>query len=171
MRWALYIGGGLVALTILVTLIGMILPRDHVASTTATIEAAPNAVWHAISDVASAATWRDLQKVEIVNPGPPLRWKELSKFGPITYEQVESTVPTKFVSRIADTGQGFGGTWTFVLAPAGDGTKVTITENGFVSNPIFRFMSRFVFGYYGTQEAYLRALGKKFGHDVTPARG
>src|SRR5947207_21991 len=110
MKWTLYIGGGLVALVVLVTIVGALLPRDHVASTTATIKAAPDSVWRAISDVAAAASWRDVQKVEILSAGPPLRWKEVSKFGPISYEQVESTAPTKFVSRITDTDQGFGGT-------------------------------------------------------------
>ena len=34
-----------------------------------------------------------------------------------------------------------------------------------------RFLSRFVFGYHGAQESYLRALGKKFGGTVTTVRG
>src|SRR5207253_11394629 len=100
----------------------------------------------------------------------PLCWREVSKFGPITYEQVEAVPAQRFVSRIADTDQGFGGTWSFALTPDTGGTRVTITEDGFVSNPLFRFMSRFVFGYYGTQEAYLRALGKKYGQDVAVSR-
>jgi hypothetical protein len=52
-----------------------------------------------------------------------------------------------------------------------DGTRVTITERGFVTNPIYRVMSRFVFGYHGAQEDFLRALGRWFGQDVALARG
>lgn len=48
------------------------------------------------------------------------------------------------------------------------GALVTVTERGFVRNPIFRFLARFVFGYSSTLDAYLKALGKKFGEDVSP---
>ena len=41
--------------------------------------------------------------------------------------------------------------------------RVTLTEAGEIYNPIFRFMARFVFGYSGTIEAYLKALHAKFG--------
>ncbi len=64
----------------------------------------------------------------------------------------------------------FGGTWTFDIEPAGTGTQLTITEDGIVRNPIFRFVSRFVFGHYKTQETYLRDLAKKFGETVTAER-
>ncbi len=43
---------------------------------------------------------------------------------------------------------------------------VTITENGEIYNPFFRFMARFVFGYTVTMETYLKALGKKFSEDA-----
>jgi hypothetical protein len=46
---------------------------------------------------------------------------------------------------------------------------VTITERGLVGNPIFRFVSRFVIGQTATMDSYLRALGKRFGEEVTPA--
>jgi hypothetical protein len=95
----------------------------------------------------------------------------VSGFGPITFEQQESIPERRFVARIADTDQGFGGTWTYDIEPATNGSRVTITERGFVTNPLFRFMSRFVFGYHGTQEAYLRALGKRFGGPVALVRG
>ncbi len=36
-------------------------------------------------------------------------------------------------------------------------SSVTITERGSVYNPIFRFMSRFIFGHTATVEAYLDA--------------
>ena len=51
---------------------------------------------------------------------------------------------------------------------AGDGASLTITEDGHISNAFFRFMSRFVFGYTSTMEAYLIDLGNKFGEEVTP---
>ena len=44
---------------------------------------------------------------------------------------------------------------------SGSGTRVSITERGEVYNPIFRFLSRFVFGHTGTMETYLRDLARK----------
>jgi hypothetical protein len=63
----------------------------------------------------------------------------------------------------------FGGRWEFDITPAGaDASRVTITERGWVSNPIFRFVSRYVMGHTASLEAYLRALGKQFGSEPTP---
>lgn len=39
---------------------------------------------------------------------------------------------------------------------------------GWVANPLFRFLSRFVFGHYRTLESYARALGRRFNQEVTP---
>jgi hypothetical protein len=44
-----------------------------------------------------------------------------------------------------------------------DGATLRITENGFVTNPVFRVVSRFLLGYTSEIEKYLRSLAKKFG--------
>jgi hypothetical protein len=59
--------------------------------------------------------------------------------------------------------QGFGGTWTYELAPDGDRTRVTITENGWVDNVVFRFLAKYVFGHDATQNQYLSSLEARFG--------
>ncbi len=60
---------------------------------------------------------------------------------------------------IADEGLGYSGTWTWRFAPEGAGTRVTLTEDGEVSNLLFRFLARFVFGYTKSIEEALQALG------------
>jgi len=40
---------------------------------------------------------------------------------------------------------------------------LTITENGEVYNPLFRFMARYIFGYEGTIENHMAALKKHLG--------
>jgi hypothetical protein len=73
------------------------------------------------------------------------------------------------VTRIADPDLPFGGSWTYEIRAAEDGgSVVVITEDGEVRNPIFRFVSRFLFGHTATLDGYLRALGRKFSEDVTP---
>ena len=96
-----------------------------------------------------------------------MRWREHTRQDAITFERINAEQPTRLVTRIADETLPFGGTWTWTLSPDPGGTRVTITERGYVTNPIFRFMSRFVFGHHATQSDFLRALGRRFGHDVT----
>ena len=55
-----------------------------------------------------------------------------------------------------------------ILLESDGATTLTITEEGEIYNPVFRFMSRFIFGYHGTQHAFLKALGTKFGEEVRP---
>ena len=82
-----------------------------------------------------------------------------------------STPPTKFVTLIdSPPGAAFGGSWTYEIQPVPEGSRVTITEDGWVANPIFRFLSRFVFGHHGTQVSYLTALSRKYGETVQPVR-
>lgn len=78
-------------------------------------------------------------------------------------EVVEDDPPRRLVGRIVDTGAPFGGSWTYQVTPVDGGSRVSVTEDGWVSNPIFRFMARFVFGYHSTLDSYLRALGRRFG--------
>ena len=71
-----------------------------------------------------------------------------------------NSLEAELVTRIADTGLAFGGSWTFALQPAASGTRLSITENGEVYNPLFRVMSRFVFGHTATIDRYLGDLQK-----------
>ena len=67
------------------------------------------------------------------------------------------------LTRIADDTLPFGGTWTFELAPEGTGTRLRITERGFVKPPPFRFIAKFFLGYTKTIEGYLGDLSQKTG--------
>ena len=80
-----------------------------------------------------------------------------------------SELPSRLVTQIdSSAGGSFGGTWTYELTPDSGGTKISVTEAGWIGNPIFRTLSRFIFGYYGSLDGYLKALGKKLGEDVRP---
>ena len=82
---------------------------------------------------------------------------------------LESAPPRRLVTQIDPmAGGAFGGTWTYELAPEATGTRISVTETGWIGNPIFRFMSRFLFGYYGSLDKYLTALGTRFGETVQP---
>jgi len=72
------------------------------------------------------------------------------------------------VTRITDTDLGYAGKWTYIFGAEGSNTRVTITEDGVVSNVLFRFLSRYAFGHTATIDTYLTSLGKQFGETVTP---
>jgi hypothetical protein len=171
MKWALIAAGAVVLLIALVAVAGLLLPRDHVAAMSARIAAAPESVWAALSDPAAFPSWRGaVKKVEVLPAtatGPS--WREHSSNGRITFVADVFEPPRRMVGRIADKDLPFGGSWEYRVEPDGpSSTKVTVIERGSVYNPVFRFMSRFVFGHTATMDAYLRALGKKFGTELTP---
>ena len=170
MRWVLGIVGVLVAVVLLVVVVGYLLPTSHVASMSAQYAASPDSIWVSLTDVAAFPQWRrDVQRVEILADENGQRgWREHANGDVITYRIVEADPPRRLVSRIADENLPFGGTWTYQLAPDGSGTRLTITENGEVYNPIFRFVSRFIIGHTATMEGVLRALGTRHGETVTP---
>ena len=162
--------GVLVGLATLAWLIGAMLPKEHVASRMARYNQPPEKIWEAITNVEAMPLWRkDLKAVKRVpDRDGKAAWVETSGFGDMPLYVETSEAPRKLVTRIADPNLPFGGTWTFEVAPAEGGTTLRITERGEIRNAFFRFMARFVFGYTGTIETYLRDLGAKFGENVAP---
>ena len=156
---------GLVAAVGLVYAVGWFLPVDHVASRSASFGRPPQEVYDLVADVATYPQWwPDIAKVEMLpSAAGRIRFREHMSTGPVVMEVVEAAPPTRFVTRISDPDQPFGGTWTFELAPENAGTRLTITERGEVYDPLFRFLSRFVFGHTGTMDSFLVALGGKLG--------
>jgi hypothetical protein len=87
----------------------------------------------------------------------------------VTYVVRELQPATRLVLAIDDDELAYGGRWVYALTPADDGgTRITITEEGFVKNPIFRFLSHKVLSQTATLERYLSDLGAHFGEQVTP---
>ena len=168
MKWVLYIAGGLVVVAGLMAMIGALLPRDHHASRKARYRVAPDALYAVLM---GPPDWRTGVRSYGVLPDQDgrRRWWEQDTHGQkVTFELVEARPPERLVTRIADRGLPFGGTWTFEIAPVeGGGSELRIHEDGEVYNVIFRFMARFFFGYTSSIEGYLRDLGVKFREAVS----
>lgn len=158
-----WIVAGLVLLIAVPIAIGAALPREHVASVVQVHGAEPVAVWQALTDYERMPQWRPgLRRVELLEtPDGRRRVREHSKFGPLTYDVELEEPPRRLVGRIVDEGQGFGGTWTYELAPVPGGTELRITERGEIHRPLFRFLARFVFGHEGTIRAFQQALARR----------
>jgi hypothetical protein len=71
---------------------------------------------------------------------------------------LERDPPHRLVTRVTEKEKNFGGTWTVAIASTPSGADVTITEDGWVANPIFRFVSRFVIGHHATMDTLLKQV-------------
>lgn len=158
--------GGVVLLGLGVAVIGWLLPKQHVASRSASYDATPEQLF---SLIAGAQAWRpDVLRCEAVpDAGGRELVRETTRAGEtITYELLDRNPPKSMTRRIATEDLPYSGTWTYSIESRSGVTTVRITEHGEVYNPVFRFMSRFVLGHTRTMDAYLRALGKATGQDI-----
>jgi hypothetical protein len=165
MRWAIWVVIALAAIVGLVALIGSRLPKGHTATRTTRVKLPPDALYTLLSDVDHYAAWRpDVKRVQRLpdRDGRPAWVEETSTDKiPLFFERMDR--PSLLVGRIADPTLPFGGTWTYRIAPAAGGSELSITEDGEVYNPIFRFMSRFVFGYTATMDTFIKHLQARLG--------
>ena len=147
-----------------IALLGSRLPEKHVASESILLRQSPQEAYAVVRDFGSAPTWRsDVEQVEVTSAGGPLRFREIGKNGTVNYELIEDIPAQKMVTRILDTDLGYSGQWTYTFTAENGGTRVTIREDGVVSNVLFRFMSRYVFGHTATIDSYLTFLAKRLG--------
>ncbi|HUR27258.1 MAG TPA: SRPBCC family protein [Planctomycetota bacterium] len=172
MKWIFWIVAVLVVAVAVAWIIGALLPRAHTAACSARFESAPRALYDSIVDVLGAKSWRkDVREVVVLTPrGGQFAWSEETSSGTVEYVREVDEPPLRVVTRIASEELPWGGTWTYRLEADGGGTKVTITEDGFVKPALFRFLARFVFGHHGTIEDFLRALAAKHGETITVVR-
>ena len=133
MKIVLIVLAAIVILIAVIAAIGATLPKQHTATRSAVVRRSPADVYKKIRELVSTPEY------EIVLDEPAKR----------------------LISRIADKSLPYSGSWTYDLEPVPEGTRVTITENGEVPNPIFRFLSKYVFGHTKTMETYLTDLQQK----------
>jgi len=162
MKWILIVVGLLALAAVVVVIIGLALPKAHVATRSLNLRQSPDTVYALI---AGPPTWRSTvpsyEPVGLVDG--KLTWREVDAHNHgITFEEVEALPPRRRVTRIADKNLPFGGTWTYEIEPSGNGARLRITENGEVYNPIFRFISRYVMGHTATINQYLKDVAAHF---------
>jgi len=165
------IGFGVLGLLVAgVLVIGLLLPKRHVATRSAVLRATPEMLFALIS---GSQEWRpEVKTCELIDgiSGQHFQ-RETSRRGEtVLYELEGSRPPLAIERRIATEGLPYGGKWSFRLEPVSGGaseeTRVRITEDGEVYNPVFRFVSRVVMGHTAMLDAYLKALGKAVGQEA-----
>lgn len=170
LKWILIGLAVVVVLISLVAIIGAFLPRNHVASRTLRLKQPPETIWSVLTNVDAFPSWRtNIARVERLpdKHGRPV-WREFDRRKEsMTLECELFEPPRRLSTRIADQGLPFGGSWTWRIRPVDGGSELSVTENGEIYNPLFRFAARFVFGYTATLDGYLAALANHFGESRT----
>jgi hypothetical protein len=164
MKWLVIAVATIALIVAVAALVGSRLPKSHRASREQPFAASPDAVWAAMTDIESFPSWRsDIRNVQRLpdRDGRPV-WIEEGRSGKMTLAVERWEPPRILVARIADPDLPFGGTWTYEITPVAEGSRLKITEDGEIYNPLFRFMARFIFGYEGTIGSYMSALEKRF---------
>jgi uncharacterized protein YndB with AHSA1/START domain len=169
---ALLIAGIAVVLVLLLVFVaGGFIPRTHVASSTLVVDAPIDSVWTAIRNFEELPSiWAGLDRVERVDTSSTDEvWMYYRSTGPMAIAIESAEPPHRLVTRIVadEESSAFGGTWTYALAPEGEGTRVTVTEAGFINSRIFRVVSKII-GVHGTMDSFLRSLGAHYGGEAEP---
>ena len=174
MKLTLLILAGIIGIVILavllMALIGSFLPKEHSATRTVLLHTSPEGVYAVARDFEGIPKWRtDVRSVNVkAGAEGRVQFREEGKHGAVNYELIEDVPARRMVTRITDTDLGYTGKWTYIFAAEESNTRVMITEDGIVSNVIFRFLSRYAFGHTATIDTYLTSLGKHFGETVAP---
>ena len=168
--WILRVAATVVAAVVALLAAGMLLPREHVAASAVSLRQPAESVWATVRDLGGAPRWwpEVAAATRVTDPAGREVWRQEVGGFPMTLVVTESAAPLRLVTTIeAPPGAAFGGTWTYELTPADGGTRVTVTEAGWIANPFFRVMAH-LGGLHRTIDGYLTALGAHFGEAVTP---
>jgi uncharacterized protein YndB with AHSA1/START domain len=169
LKWLAIIAGAFVLVGVGLFLAGMMLPQDHTASRTTHLSQPPERVWATINDVAAYPSWR--LELDSIHQLPARNghavWREYRRNNALTFEATTSEPPRHLVTRIADNGLPFGGSWDISISPEGTGSRIIVTEYGEIYNPLFRVMSKLM-SQTATIDSYLSGLAGKLGDSYTP---
>lgn len=153
------------AVLILVVGNGRAHPETHVGRASAIFAStSPVALFEVLADHEGVAERReDVDRVERLDDrdGHPV-FRETSAYGDeIEFVILEEVPNTRMVVEIGNADAlGFGGTWTWELAPDGQGSRVVVTEEGQIPGLIMRGVYWMFASPTGTIEAELALLGR-----------
>lgn len=154
-------------------IVGSMMPERHAASRAVRMKASPEQIWSALTDIDAMAQWNpNVARIERLPDidGKPA-WIEVAKNGDrLPFRIAEWETPRRLVVEIVGDDLPFGGAWITEIAPTLDGgARVEITEDGIIRNPYFRLMFRLMMNETATIDAFVQALGQRFGETPTNA--
>jgi uncharacterized protein YndB with AHSA1/START domain len=160
---------GLAGIALLVTLIGLAMPRAHVATSEIALKQPIDTVYAVVRNLGGMPSWwADLKSSTRVTDVSGERWAQESGGFKMQLDVVDDTPPRGFVTNIvAEKGAAFGGRWVYTLTPTASGTTLRVSEEGWIGPPPFRVMAT-LGGLHRTIDGMLGALAKHFGEDAKP---
>jgi len=168
-RLALILVGLIILIVLAILIIGLTQPAKHSVTRSIHLKQTPEAVFAVLDDRTNLPSWSSgIAKVEVLpeRDGKPaarytLKWGGMQMIA----TELERTPPQRLVVAMGkDSGASFG-TWTYDIRAEGDGCRVAITENGELTNPLFRVMAR-IRGLDATIKETLGDLAKRFGDNA-----
>lgn len=171
------VGLTVAAIFLVVHVLGLRLPPDHTARGEIVLSADQLRVFQILADVANYPVWSPVTGVQPLKPDDQGRERWTMRQGRHAFEItiLDRTPTTRIVHQLRDERNVFGGTWTISLStptptPPHTQTRVTITEQGWIRVPIFRFIMAKFHDPSANLRAHLDALAKHLGQQTTSRR-
>jgi uncharacterized protein YndB with AHSA1/START domain len=164
MKWILRIIVILIAVIVLLSVVGLLFPRDQSFTRSVQIAQPPQAVWNVLTDCITLPSWRP--EVTICERMPDENghaiYRLISRSGGATTIEVDETIPHQSLAiRVLGIPAGGKLTWIFNLTSMNGGTQVSLTQNDSMADLPARIFFR---ASVRTQKAdtFLRELAAKF---------
>jgi len=126
-------------------LLGRRQPENHVAAIAFVVPSSRATVWAALTDYTAMPKWWPAVKsvrTETRPNGDVVTWTTDPHGNRMGFRTAESAEPSHLVREMVGSEKLFGGTWTYELTTEGSGTRITITERGYIKPPLFRGMAK-----------------------------
>ena len=162
MKKLLIFSAVLVGLLLLVILAGAGMKAQHVAKASRLYAAPPERVWTALLSIRQLPWDRsDLANIEspVEKNRVPTSLEVLGS--PIRIEAPTQRPPVELVVKTVDPGLAYSGTWTIILAPVDDKTRVTIVEDATIRSRALRFFVKTILGDEVLLDGIFRAVTRK----------
>jgi hypothetical protein len=162
MKKLLTVSAVLIGLLLLVVVAGTGMKAQHVAKASRLYAAPPERIWTALLSIRQLPFDRsDLTNIE--SPTEKNRVPaSLEVLGsPIRIEAPTQRRPVQLVVRTVDPGLAYSGTWTILLVPEDDKTRLTIVEEATIRSRTLRFFVRTILGDDVLLEGIFRAVTRK----------
>lgn len=151
-------------LLLVLALIGILLPKQHIANSSVEINADINEVWDKLNHVLKSAEWRsDVKSVEQNEAwNNHFAYTENLKQGTkISFAVIHKIEKEKIIKKIIHN-KNFGGEWEIQLSGSSKKCRVQITERGEIFNPLFRLFAKYFYDTSATINIYLKDLQNSF---------
>ncbi len=160
MKWIIIIVVLLILFVSIIYLMGYLMPVKHQSFVESHLPIAPEKLWKILTTPDEYKNWRrGIKELKLIDAN---HWSELNSHGDtINYRADWVELNKKLLTIITNNNLPYGGQWEFQIQNTNAGCNLRITENGEVYNPIFRFMSKYVFGHDATLKAYMADLQAK----------